>query len=274
MTQDESKAHGDAGQTDAVDAELQDYNDRVLAAFDQLFEAAKAREEVQFAMALNPEFRGMQDAGWSTAAESMSAIDEYLELINGLSAGPMKIRIALSLYSHLSEASGFYEVPKNMLRIASGDDYNLWPFQHLVDRHRASGEIIAPNANKVMKDLLGHAAELKLDKLQPIILEAFDPEIRNGYAHADYIIWNEEIRLRKRNGGQPRVVSLEEFVTKTNKAVRFFQCLQETIRKYVLSYSQPKKVNGRMNKNDPEMPAVISFDATSGVFSIKVGTTG
>jgi hypothetical protein len=42
--------------------------------------------------------------------------------------------------------------PKNMLRIASGEDYNLWPFEHLVEHHRASGAVIAPNANKVMKD--------------------------------------------------------------------------------------------------------------------------
>src|SRR5262245_49960897 len=131
---------------------LQEYSERCDAAFQEMFEAARAKEEVQFAAALNPEFRGMQDAGWSTAAESMQALDEYLNLIDELPANRMRTRIALSLYSHLSEASGLYEVPKNMLRIVSGDDYNLWPFQDLVERHRASGAIIAPNANKVMKD--------------------------------------------------------------------------------------------------------------------------
>ncbi len=151
------------------DALLQEYADCCSAAFQELFQAARAREEVQFAMALNPEMRGMQDAGWSTARESMLAIDEYLAVIKGLPQDRMRVRTALSLYSHLSEASGFYEVPKNLLRIASGEDYNFWPFQHLVERHRASGAVIAPNANKIMKDLLGHAAELKFSHFQEVI---------------------------------------------------------------------------------------------------------
>jgi hypothetical protein len=206
----------------AEDVRLQEYADRCDAAFQELFDAAHAKEEVQFAAALSPEFRGMQDPGWSTAAESMEAIDEYIKLIKDLPPNRMRTRVALSLYSHLSEASGLYEVPKNMLRIASGEDYNLWPFQHLVERaialfsfsvksaklttlgcppfrrrkrHRASGAVIAPNANKVMNDLLGHAAELKLDKFQSAILETFDPDLRNGYAHADYIVWDDGIRV-------------------------------------------------------------------------------
>jgi hypothetical protein len=141
-------------------------------------------------MALNPEFRGMQDAGWSTAEDASRALDQYLELLEKLASSPIKIR-PLSLYSHLSEASGFYEVPKNMMRIASGEDYNLWPFQRLVAQHAASGAIIAPNANKVMKDLLRHAQELGLQGLKAVIIETFDPDLRNGYAHADYIIWDD-----------------------------------------------------------------------------------
>jgi hypothetical protein len=58
-----------------------------------------------------------------------------------------------------------------------------------------------------MKELLGHAAELKFDKFKDVILETFDPDIRNGYAHADYIVWHDEIRPRRRDGGQPKIVS-------------------------------------------------------------------
>lgn len=88
-----------------------------------------------------------------------------------------------------------------MMRIASGDDYSLWPFQNLVAKHKASGALIAPNANKIMKDLLGHSHELGLENIKAVIIETFDPDLRNGYAHADYIVWNDGIRLRKRNGG-------------------------------------------------------------------------
>ena len=182
---------------------LEEFSERCKSAWNDLFGAAKAQEEVQFALALCPEFRGMQDPGWSTAEEASRTLEEYLSLLEALEAKPIKARIALSLYSHLSEASGLYEVPKNMMRIASRDDYNLWPFQHLVAQHKITGAKIAPNANKIMKDILGHADDLGLESLKELILETFDPELRNGYAHADYIIWSDGIRLRKRNGGYP-----------------------------------------------------------------------
>jgi hypothetical protein len=67
--------------------------------------------------------------------------------------------------------------------------------------------------------------ELGFDKLKSVIIETFDPELRNGYAHADYIIWQDGIRLRKRNGGHPTVVSFEEFTFKLNKTISFFETL-------------------------------------------------
>lgn len=250
---------------------IEKYTTKCEAAWRELFSIAKEKEEMQFAMALNPEFRGMQDAGWSTAEEAYRALDQYLELLQKLPSSPIKVRLALSLYSHLSEASGFYEVPKNMMRIASGEDYNLWPFQHLVVRHVESGAVIAPNANKVMKDLLGHAQDLGLDTLKLVMLETFDSDLRNGYAHADYIIWNDGIRLRKRNGGHPSVVSLDDFTLKLNKAITFFQTLKDAMMESIRSYATPKRIEGRMNKSAPAMPAVISYDVATGAFSIEGG---
>ncbi len=107
----------------------------------------------------------------------------------------MKCRVALSFYCHLAEASGFYEVPKNMLRIAGGESHVLWPFINLVQSHKQTGDRIAPNANKVLKDLTGHAKELGFDELAEVFRDAFDPDVRNGYAHADYIVWNDGLRL-------------------------------------------------------------------------------
>ena len=250
---------------------LEEFSERCESAWNDLFGAAKAQEEVQFALALCPEFRGMQDPGWSTAEEASQTLEEYLSLLEALEPKPIKARIALSLYSHLSEASGLYEVPKNMMRIASGDDYNLWPFQHLVAQHKVTGAKIAPNANKIMKDILGHADDLGLESLKELILETFDPELRNGYAHADYIIWTDGIRLRKRNGGYPSIVPFDEFDSKLNKAIMFFQSLQESLRWAMKSYSPAKRVTGRMNNDDPPMPTIISFDEETRSFSIRSG---
>jgi len=232
------------GQEASPDPAMEAYAARCTAAWQELFSAAKDKEEMQFAMALNPEFRGMQDAGWSTAEDASRALDQYLELLEKLASSPIKVRLALSLYSHLSEASGFYEVPKNMMRIASGEDYNLWPFQHLVARRAASGAIIAPKANKVMKDLLGHAQELGLQGLKEVIIETFDSDLRNGYAHADNIIWDDGVRLRKRNGGHPSVVSFDDFTLKLNKPSCFFKRSKATWWKALGATPLPKELRG------------------------------
>lgn len=253
------------------DSSFEQFAERCFAAWKELFDAAKAKEEMQFALALNPENRGMQGAGWSTAEEARRALDEYTDLIKNLPAAAIRVRVALSLYSHLSEASGLYEVPKNMLRIASGDDYSMWPFHGLVSRHAESGAIIAPNANKVMRDLLGHAQALGFRSLETILLEAFDADLRNGYAHADYVIWDDGIRLPRRNGGWPKVIPFGDFENKINKALAVFQCLHETMAEYVRSYSAPKRIIGRLNSRDPAMPAIISFNLATGAFSIQSG---
>jgi hypothetical protein len=254
-----------------IQARVDDFESRCSEAWRNLFAAAKDRNEVYFAISLMPEFRGMQDAGWSTAVEAKVAFQQYLELINHLPPSPIKLRIGLSFYSHLSEAAGFYEMPKNMLRVCGGESYHLWPFNHLVPLHLESGTAIAPNANKIMRDLLGHARTLGFSDLCAVITEAFDPDLRNGYAHADYVIWNNDIRLAKRNGGNPRTVTQQEFVIRLNKAIVFFKELWRQANGSMESYINPKRLVGRLNNDDPEMPFIISFDRERRTLSITSG---
>lgn len=199
--------------------------DKIERAFRSLFDSARQSNELHFAFALFPEMRGMQGPGWNTAEEANRAFDEYLSFIDN-TEGPIRFRVALAFYCHVAEASGFYEVPKNMLRIASGEPFIAWPFSHLVDAHRLTGERIAPNANKVMRDLAGHAETVGLHELAEIFRDAFDSDIRNGYAHADYVLWVDGLRLRKRNGGHPRVVPWEEFTQIFNRGINVFSILR------------------------------------------------
>ena len=75
-----------------------------------------------------------------------------------------------------------------------------------------------------MKNLIAHATDLNLTSLTEVLQQAFDPELRNGYAHGDYIIYDGEIRLRRRyKGGLPRTVNQEEFLLALNKAIVFFE---------------------------------------------------
>lgn len=258
----------DDGNIDKLQEANRQYFEKTENAFLSLFEAAKQKNELHFAMSLNPEFRGEQGPGWSTAADAHIAFEEYLQFLNDGKLTSLKARIALAFYCHLSEASGFYEIPKNMLRVAEGEKYNLWPFQKLVKKHQETGNIIAPNANKVLKDLAGHADTLDFHELAEIFRDAFDPDIRNGYAHADYIIWSDGIRLRKRNGGFPRVILWQEFQSIFDRGINFFHILRQVVNEYIKSYNPAKKIQAQLN-NEPIRTWTIHYKQEEGSFSIS-----
>jgi hypothetical protein len=246
------------------------FYEKVERGFRALFDMARDKHELHFAMALMPEMRGMQDAGWNTAQETTRAFDEYVGFLDKLEMGRMKCRIALGFYCHLAEASGFYEVPKNMLRIAGGEGHVLWPFQHLVEAHTVTGRRVAPNANKVLRDLAGHAKTLGLDELAEVFRDAFDPDVRNGYAHADYIFWKDGLRLRKRNGGHPRKLSWDEFNAVFQRGINFFNILRHIVAEYVNSYDPPKTIKASLN-GEPAMDWTIYVDPVEGAFGITTG---
>jgi hypothetical protein len=184
--------------------DTQCFIEKAEEAFRELFEAARSKNELHFTFSLAPEFRGEQGPGWCTWEETNRAFDEYLEFINQKPTTPFRVRVALGFYCHLAEASGFYEAPKNLLRVAGGEEHRLWPFLELNRKHAETGQVIAPNANRIFRDLIGHSKSLGLERLSEVFRDAFDADIRNAYSHADYIIWTDGLRIRKQVGGYPK----------------------------------------------------------------------
>jgi len=244
------------------------FYEKTERAFLNLFEIAKRKNELHFALSLNSEFRGMQDPGWSTADDAQVAFHEYLEFLKEGKLTPLKVRVALAFYCHLAEASGFYEIPKNMMRIVEGERYNMVPFRKLVEKHRHTGNRIAPNANKILRNLAGHAETIGFQELAEVFRDAFDPDLRNGYAHADYIVWSDGVRLRKRNGGFPRVVSYAEFQARFDRGINFFHILRQTVDESISSYNPPKVIRGQL-ADEPEGNWTIHFDPEQKSFSIS-----
>jgi hypothetical protein len=241
---------------------------RAEAALAALFSAARERDELHFLLSLTPEMRGTQGPGWNTAREAVTAYREYTAFLSEWSTTGFKTRVALAFYCHLAEAAGLYEVPKNMLRICGGQHHLLWPFRDLVRTHTLTGQRIAPNANKVFQDLAGHAAELGFDALAEVFRDAFDPDLRNGYAHADYVIWGDGIRLPRRNGGYAKVVSWPEFDRLFHRGVRFFGIILRMIDLTMAEYIPPRRFRGAL-ANSPDSLWEASYDPATGVFTIR-----
>lgn len=233
-------------------------------AFRDLFEAAKLRDELHFALSLSPEFRPYH---FNTSIEADKAFDQYINFLNNNDYPELRPRIALAFYCHLAEASGYWEVVKNMLCVSNGELYNVAPFHEFVKKHKTSGELIAPNANKVLKSIVGFANELGHYNLAEVFRDAFHPDIRNGFAHADYVLFNSGIALKNRYGKE-QIISWEELNLLLNKGICFYGCLRDIVREYIRSYSSPKVVQGRLHK-EPISKWTIHYNLENGSFTIS-----
>jgi len=248
--------------------DTQHFIDKTEEAFRELFDAARIKNELHFAFSLAPEFRGEEGPGWCTWEETNRAFDEYLEFINQKPTTSFRIRVALGFYCHLAEASGFYEAPKNLLRVAGGEEHRLWPFLELNRKHAETGKVIAPNANRIFWDLIGHSKSLGFEKLSEVFRDAFDSDIRNAYSHADYIIWTDGLRIRNQAGGYPRIIKWDDFDQKLLCAINFYNVVRELIKESIALFDPPKEVIASVG-SQPKFRWIIKFDPKSGAFSIS-----
>lgn len=252
----------------SLEVENQAFVVKAESALRELFDKARDANELQFVLSLVPEMRGSRAAGWNTATEAQQAFVEYREFLNEPPMTPLKARIALAFYCHMAEASGLYEVPKNMLRVAGGGFHNPWPFDNLVKVHQATGSIIAPNANKILRDLAGHSRELGMLALAEVFRDAFDADLRNGYSHADYVVWDDGIRLPRRNGGNRKLVTWSEFAKRFGRGLAFFDTLRGLGDEYMRSYAEPRHLSGAWADGRPSR-AMACFDIQNETFSIS-----
>jgi hypothetical protein len=61
-------------------AENEKFFEKSERAFRDLFDRARAKNELHFTLSLNPEFRGEQDVGWSTADDAHIAFKRISRL--------------------------------------------------------------------------------------------------------------------------------------------------------------------------------------------------
>ncbi|MBL3565495.1 hypothetical protein JMM59_10845 [Rhodovulum sulfidophilum] len=239
-----------------------------------LFKFVRQMSELDFAGSLCGEFRGAQDAGWST---TITAEQVYEELSGRLAAGPIEsladMRIILLLYSQLSEAGGVYESLKNMMGIVESAPYNLWPFRDLVRVKQDLKRVIGPNANATFRDLAIHARKIGMIGLSSALEKVFRDDVRNGMYHSDYILWNDGLRLRRRNGGHVTRIEYTEVFELVGIGLAFFETLQMLRKSAVQSYDPPREIIGRFSANPP-MPVTVAYNSETGAFSISCISPG
>lgn len=239
-----------------------------------LFKFARRMNELDFAGSLSGEFRGMQDAGWSTTITAEQVFDELVERLSPSQTRNLsEIRIILLLYSQLAEAGGVYETLKNMMGVIDQTPYLLWPFKDLVKVTSDPKRVIGPNANATFRDLARHARKIGMIRLSESFERVFRDDIRNAMFHSDYILWDDGLRLRRRNGGRVELLTYEEVSNAVGVGVSFFQAIREMRSAAVRSFDPPRTILGRFSANFP-MPWTVEYEPQTGGFSISGSSPG
>jgi hypothetical protein len=229
--------------------------------------------EIDTAAAISGEFRGAQDAGWSTVQTAQEVFEEMKTL--GTKGEPLtrpELRQVLCLYAQLAEAGGVYECLVNTMQVAQLKAYNMWPFQDLVRVRQQPRAVIGPNANAMFRRLAEIAAAIGMSELSRLLEITFRDDIRNAMAHADYILGPFGLRLRRRNGGGPVVVDHQQMQDALQIANFFFELQQHFRNQVAESFRPARTIIGRFSANPP-MPVTIEF-AKDGRFSISSRAPG
>jgi hypothetical protein len=79
------------------------------------------------------------------------------------------------------------------------------------------------------------------------------------------------LRIRKKNGGWPRIVSWNEFDAIICRGINFFGFIRELVDEYVKSYSPPKTIKAKLHEREPEFDYTIYYDPTTGAFGFISG---
>jgi hypothetical protein len=81
------------------------------------------------------------------------------------------------------------------------------------------------------------------------------------------VIWDDGVRLPRRNGGTPKIISWPEFHARFERGINFFHTLRGLTTEYISSYNPPKQVRGQSG-NAPECMWTIHADPEKHTFSI------
>jgi hypothetical protein len=240
----------------------------------QLYAFARRMNELDFAVSLSGEFRGMQDAGWNTTITANEVFDELTALTKDKRPhSKAEIRVILMLYCQLAEAGGVYESLKNIMGVVKLKPYLLWPFKNLVRVKKTPHKVVGPNANATFRDLAQTAAEIGLWRLSSLLEDTFRDDVRNAVYHADYVIWEDGLRLCKRNGGFGARLPFDELGEVVTRAAAFYDILRDYNGISVRSFNPAKEIVGRFSENFP-MPWTVSFDPDTGAFRISGSSPG
>lgn len=252
---------------DGIELTTEDVAARVHA----LFEAAKAKDEFEFACTLL-RVRGLEDFGWDPFVETHQLVADLLALIAAPLVPHTQVRLSLLLYSHLTEVDAVYEILANLTRVITGSRYVMDPFLDSYPRNRKGEAQFLSTSGRVraLKEMLSTAGH---PELAEAIDWFFDASVRNAFAHADYTLHQDKFRTSRQPFEIGGVVTPELHLSVisdiVNRALTFYDVFMGEYHDQRASYKTNKVVTGRFSGGEDFGPVELLADPGRGLHGFQ-----
>lgn len=234
-----------------IEPNIQDltiFQTRVNVCFDNLFSKAKQADEFAYVFSLLDKSSGSEAAGWQPIQETLYLFHDLRSLIDG-SESYTRIRLCLMLYCHIIEANFIYHVLYNMLLSAENEGHpRVFNF---LDKYRNGNP---PSAKSKVQEIRKKSKLLKIDELDKILDEVFNDDIRNAFAHSDYILWQDEFRSKHKGY---KSIKMNEVLFLVNKAIIFFEAFFEVLMSHKKSYNKGHVIKNRKSKDGKSLADIM-----------------
>lgn len=249
-----TEPHEEAEERIPLDDENDRFFEKMQPIFFELYDSARAENELDFVRTIAADLWNESDADTSIAAETQIFFNDYVMYLDQVEFTRINLRIALGFYCQLAHGAGHYEIIGNLLRIVAGGRYREWPFDDDVSAGSERGA-----TGGVLRHLADQAALNGRAELAGLLSDAFNEELVSSYDRADLLLRDEGFRLLHKKGGEPELLTLAEFHAYFERGISFFEGLREITARYLTKYQNGKKINGRL-EDGPEQEYTVRAD--------------
>lgn len=150
------------------------------------------------------------------------------------------------------EANFIYHDVVNLLLAADGQPVRVFNFMHKFKNGKP------PSVNAKLADIKATADRMGHGEITSVFDEIWKPEIRNAVFHSDYILFENELRIKHR-ASQIVKIPLEQVFDLLQKTLHLFDAVLDVRTKGLKSFPKGHRITGRKS---PKGYNLASIDVT------------
>jgi hypothetical protein len=235
----------------------------------ELLAKARAADEFAFLFSILGLDSGEEDEGWQPIAETQQLVADLLGLLDSPLYDEARIRLALLLYCHITEANYHYHCLYNLLQTVDGQIPKLFNF---LDKYNKGNP---PSVSAKISSIRALANKHGQTGVCSIFDEIIRPDIRNAFFHSDYILFEGELRLKHR-GSQIARIPFSEVIELVGKTADYFKGVLLALDRARRSFPKDYQIANRKSKDGTMQlcPVEVTIDDAGYAIGFKITRPG